>query len=100
RDHRDIHSFPTRRSSDLLNWNERRALALPNFLRSTERGSRRRRPSFFRIGRYSGLTSQRTRAIAILMASAWPLGPPPCTLTVTSDRKSTRLNSSHVAISY
>src|SRR5207249_11027172 len=61
--HRDLHSFPTRRSSDLY----RHQLALvPDFL----------------------LLHARRRQEAILV------GLP------TRDRKSTRLNSSHVSISY
>lgn len=38
----------------LLNWKERRALALPYFLRSTTRGSRVRKPSRFTTVRSPG----------------------------------------------
>src|SRR5437870_9932759 len=63
-DHRDLHSFPTRRSSDLRKTGGRIGC------QSTPRSGMENRdePRF------------------------WP--------TVKKDRKSTRLNSSHVAISY
>src|SRR5207249_11773441 len=69
-DHRDLHSFPTRRSSDLnLGW----AAAWPS------------------------VTSTTT-------AASTPSSPPmtvlPTSFTTKLDRKSTRLNSSHVSISY
>src|ERR1035438_5957014 len=60
-DHRDLHSFPTRRSSDLL-------LELRGARRGSSRGSARPSP----------VTSRRR----------------------STDRKSTRLNSSHLGISY
>src|SRR5437660_7173255 len=62
--HRDLHSFPTRRSSDL-----KAAMA-----------QRRRRG--------------RVRSSAVIHAS------PEVGRSMDKDRKSTRLNSSHVAISY
>src|SRR5437870_12854830 len=68
--HRDLHSFPTRRSSDLWwRW-------------STELAGPQARAAFTRAG-VKGSARRRTPA-ALAMA----------------DRKSTRLNSSHVAISY
>src|SRR5439155_26025311 len=71
--HRDLHSFPTRRSSD-LRWDARRARS--------------------RAARRSASVSRRRSA-----AGWWA-----CSISWTSrlpiDRKSTRLNSSHVAISY
>src|SRR5690606_39391844 len=63
-DHRDLHSFPTRRSSDLGKDRSRGAEQAPR----SDRGRGVSRP---------------------------PEVPPP-----TPDRKSTRLNSSHVKISY
>src|SRR5437870_8801096 len=66
--HRDLHSFPTRRSSDLSSTTEARGGA-------TGPGARRPRCS----------SSARTTASRS---------------TAAADRKSTRLNSSHVAISY
>src|SRR5207302_10296710 len=69
-DHRDLHSFPTRRSSDL---------PLPAWSRSARR--RRASPSAPR--------RQRAPCRAALHAGL-----------ALVDRKSTRLNSSHVKISY
>src|SRR5437773_7408248 len=65
RDHPDLHSFPTRRSSDLA--------------------SRRRRWSSSRSAATAGGSSTRSR-----MSTSWSF----------TDRKSTRLNSSHITISY
>src|SRR5690349_21972188 len=65
-DHRDLHSFPTRRSSDLEKLEQLRAL---------EHG--------MRIG-----VARLTHAVL------------PGIDTAEEDRKSTRLNSSHVEISY
>src|SRR5699024_12857091 len=70
-DHRDLHSFPTRRSSDL---------------RRSDAGSvPRRSPCVEAVRRARGSTALRC-----------------CSSTTFShgDRKSTRLNSSHVSISY
>src|SRR5439155_23339260 len=64
-DHRDLHSFPTRRSSD-----SRHSSSLSASRCARARPARRRRPA--------------------CAGSRAPMG----------DRKSTRLNSSHVAISY
>src|SRR5947209_10531100 len=82
-DHRDLHSFPTRRSSDLKDRlrsgtkdeheNMSRGLARVD----TDRGDPDRRPSATVRGYFST---------------------PSC--AVFSDRKSTRLNSSHANISY
>src|SRR5690606_40426467 len=74
-DHRDLHSFPTRRSSDL--------------------GGTRRPPSAGSGGRSGGprhgAGSARPAPSAPGHAGERQVGP---------DRKSTRLNSSHVKISY
>src|SRR5207245_9004740 len=76
--HRDLHSFPTRRSSDLGQGRER-----------DDRGPATERP----LTRVSG--GQRGRA-RVVRARALPNGAPPR----LQDRKSTRLNSSHGSISY
>src|SRR5437660_5813661 len=73
--HRDLHSFPTRRSSDLTD--------------------------FAGLARGAGI--QRTYTFAAL--EDWKAGAAqalsgPGPVVVGLDRKSTRLNSSHVAISY
>src|SRR5690625_6293798 len=67
RAHRVLHSFPTRRSSDLL-------------LCAGARG--------------------RTLEVGVGSGRNLPFYPPQVRLTAIEDRKSTRLNSSHVAISY
>src|SRR3984885_9740051 len=54
-----------------------RAFFRPYFLRSTARGSRVRKPAFFRAGRSSGVTRINARAIASRSAPAWADGPPP-----------------------
>ena len=48
-------------SQRLENCGARRAAFRPYFLRSFIRGSRVRKPAFFRMARYSGLTSSRAR---------------------------------------
>src|SRR5439155_20828860 len=85
-DHRHLHSFPTRRSSDLsTTWPG----SFGGRTRGAGCGSSRRVPSERRVGG----------------SSATSTTPPPCRSCATGarfrpDRKSTRLNSSHVAISY
>src|SRR5439155_27171105 len=91
---RDLHSFPTRRSSDLGH-----ARPAP-LAREVPGGSRARRvargderapagPWPARADARGGQARVRGRMIG---AAAWPAN--------SRDRKSTRLNSSHVAISY
>src|SRR5690606_39870976 len=77
RHHRDLHSFPTRRSSDLTKWPD---------------GAE---PSFTRAVRTRATPHQSWRF-------AWPPRPRQLIprLMALLDRKSTRLNSSHVKISY
>src|SRR5439155_21726691 len=77
--HRDLHSFPTRRSSDL-------ARAPPE---STRRGCS---TSWRCTARRSSKAPTRPTACASSAAAA--------ACDEAQDRKSTRLNSSHVAISY
>src|SRR5439155_23199672 len=84
--HRDLHSFPTRRSSDLAARRlEHDPVAI--LLAAREPGA----TAFATPGlpelRLEGLQSDEAKAL--LSARAPPL-----------DRKSTRMNSSHVAISY
>src|SRR5690606_39711882 len=78
-DPRDLHSFPTRRSSDLIPREARRELAA----RSMGFGSDRR-----------GMLARGARELADAL-DALEAGE-----TSVRDRKSTRLNSSHVKISY
>src|SRR5437870_8097944 len=77
--HRDLHSFPTRRSSDLGSSPARAARARERLL-ALARGRRSIAASETRRGARRRLASRDAR--------------------VRQDRKSTRLNSSHVAISY
>src|SRR5437870_11415652 len=74
-DHRDLHSFPTRRSSDLITTSYAAT--------AKKRGAQQRK-------------SSGDSGISHLLTLAPALG---AGLLMT-DRKSTRLNSSHVAISY
>src|SRR5690606_40656560 len=88
-DHRDLHSFPTRRSSDLEGRGRGRARRRGAALRrADERGARNARSSAERSAR-----DRRAGTTPLPLAiSARPLS--------RRDRKSTRLNSSHVKISY
>src|SRR5207302_11287005 len=83
RAHRDLHSFPTRRSSDLRRHHRRR-----------HRGLQRRLPP--RQARLQGRAAARAAAADVRnhLARRGPGG------SARQDRKSTRLNSSHVKISY
>src|SRR5207253_11096353 len=82
-DHRDLHSFPTRRSSDLDELARSGPARQPADRRDDDRTTARREP-----GRPAppGPAVQRRRPARRGGAGG--------------DRKSTRLNSSHVAISY
>src|SRR5205807_5692285 len=71
--HRDLHSFPTRRSSDLRPSTSASATTISRARRSRARSRRARR----------------SRTWNALLAAI-----------VLADRKSTRLNSSHLVISY
>src|SRR5690242_20967421 len=76
--HRDLHSFPTRRSSDLTRANDRRRLA------SRRNQEQLRRQGWFLQSRDRHLHARSDREDA----------------GNAEDRKSTRLNSSHMSISY
>src|SRR5207253_11087125 len=82
-DHRDLHSFPTRRSSDL--GNQCKAYGAPGIMRVPGRLQITwQDDNTLKIETDSG---RQTRLLHFGASS-------------TGDRKSTRLNSSHVAISY
>src|SRR5690606_40006382 len=98
--HRLLNYFPTRRSSDLS--------LFSNSSRNTRTPSRnlRNQPSnsslsTFESGRYSPTDSSLLHSSRSFSASS-PKRPnrPEKTLSILTDRKSTRLNSSHVKISY
>src|SRR5439155_14811439 len=76
-DHRHLHSFPTRRSSDLC----------PRCATGWSAWRRRRR---------SGCAPRQSPRRRV---AGWPWSTAPVSVPA-ADRKSTRLNSSHVAISY
>src|SRR5438477_8712341 len=81
--HRDLHSFPTRRSSDLVTLAE-------IVRRGTLMGNASARAFFRCVARLSG-QEQRLTAVARRGFGA---------RRRATDRKSTRLNSSHMSISY
>src|SRR5690606_41809371 len=86
--HRDLHSFPTRRSSDLRSSSPvKETLTPPWSLRAG--GSRRRCRDAGVLALRTGAAGQRSRGRRVVRGGA-----------EHRDRKSTRLNSSHVKISY
>src|SRR5262249_39256869 len=66
------------------NWNDRRALARPYFLRSTTRGSRVRNPPRLSTARRSGSKLVSALEMPWRTAPAWPDSPPPDTVHTTS----------------
>src|SRR5690242_21058925 len=85
-DHRDLHSFPTRRSSDLQRAGERVDARVVDAVGGTKEKHPRPRGALER--------QLRTRKLAV-GAGRGQLGE-----HRMGDRKSTRLNSSHMSISY
>src|SRR5690606_42026688 len=81
-DYRDLHSFPTRRSSDLASLGAINELSAPGVM-SVHAVSVLSRVNFISLQRKSGTDD-----------SLYPHS------AKAADRKSTRLNSSHVKISY
>src|SRR5438876_8095922 len=81
-DHRDLHSFPTRRSSDLR-------LALPWARISPSEGEPGGRPK-----------PRKSSEVSVVMDPLRMNGRKVSVATMALDRKSTRLNSSHPSISY
>src|SRR5439155_26208474 len=84
--HRDLHSFPTRRSSDLLDTGRCRSARVLEGQSARSSGKRQssRGGNSFTAPHHRGMP----RRVSVLSPYSTP------------DRKSTRLNSSHVAISY
>src|SRR5439155_10719919 len=98
--HRALHSFPTRRSSDLNStgffiWRALRGVvhrrAVSARIRSAALGGVRVLKPFSLVAEYTARTAATTAAIAMRYRIL---------IDGVKDRKSTRLNSSHVAISY
>src|SRR5204862_6083788 len=89
----DLHSFPTRRSSDLR--------SLSDFL---QRISRRARASSVSQRLHWASVSVTTTSSLPAPCQSFSIAEPLCVSSTTAptspDRKSTRLNSSHVEISY
>src|SRR5438067_9418833 len=89
-DHPDLHSFPTRRSSDLFFWPRPRGIALD----WADRHERAMKTVFAKAGSVRG-------DWFVVDASDKTLGRLASQIAHRlKDRKSTRLNSSHVSISY
>src|SRR5262245_63442619 len=88
-DHPDLHSFPTRRSSDLASRTRIRTTCVPG-----RSGSDLNR-------KLSDLLSKRP-SVGNTFVQRLPLSANDASVSRTSgsDRKSTRLNSSHLGISY
>src|SRR5439155_5801933 len=98
--HRSLHSFPTRRSSDLAAADELPGVAhvvvggavkLEKFVGCAVGGAARDEDRHH----VRADVHDRTRVRARVRTKVWP-----SSRLMTPDRKSTRLNSSHVAISY
>src|SRR5690606_41772958 len=96
RDQRYLHSFPTRRSSDLQFIGSASYSNRTDFRFWSEELYRKKTGEFFLYGE-GGPASKYGRKIE---QNTWSGGEQIIPLTLKEDRKSTRLNSSHVKISY
>src|SRR5205814_10427824 len=97
--HRDLHSFPTRRSSDLWATAVAKALSSPlrvEILRSVD-ATGSASPSEVAAGSSHSLPSVAYHVRELAAVGLLKRGR---TRQVRGDRKSTRLNSSHLGISY
>src|SRR5205814_10701266 len=92
-DHRDLHSFPTRRSSD-LGMHQHQEFRIYDVIRALPR-SRPRTPKLLGLERREPPRLALTHHVVDRGNDALPVG-----LAEVVDRKSTRLNSSHLGISY
>src|SRR5439155_21423637 len=86
-----LHSFPTRRSSDLA---PPVSFAQPRALRTAPKSSREQRTGARAASSFRRETSLSRRQLLKILSRRRGLR------CAARDRKSTRLNSSHVAISY
>src|SRR5207253_7449718 len=92
---RALHSFPTRRSSDLIG-------VIPTVVVKKEPGSesRPRWPAYAQAERKIRCCSRRSVSGSVYQSQGSVVSIAPNLHSPRQDRKSTRLNSSHVAISY
>src|SRR5207253_10527675 len=90
-DHRHLHSFPTRRSSDLTSSQAHSSIEKAVKIAGLGRQN-------LRLIEVDERFAMRPDALAAQLRQDRDAGRIPC--FVCADRKSTRLNSSHVAISY
>src|SRR5205814_9641311 len=95
----NVHSFPTRRSSDLSRLSQISSKATANSRTSLVLNT----PQFLCCGAATSLTSKRMLwvcAVTLTVVMPAPLGNVTVLIAGRVDRKSTRLNSSHLGISY
>src|SRR5207245_11741604 len=95
--HRFLNSFPTRRSSDLILGGLTVRLLQPPWVSSAHAAVGQ---TFFCIATVIALFTGRRWAEEVPRVELDTRKPSLITLTLLSDRKSTRLNSSHGSISY
>src|SRR5207249_9460615 len=98
---RYLHSFPTRRSSDLLEPERHRGLGKYGWVNAAWRHSRYFLHPVTGLDRLGAKpAAQRWQRAKMKAAAAMRVHRTMCPPVVARDRKSTRLNSSHVSISY
>src|SRR5690606_41528648 len=93
--HRDLHSFPTRRSSDLSKGSRKQDQFVANIRNGDETRSIVSRVNYRQFS-----LAMRANYFLTPTLSVQYYGEPFIFRGVFEDRKSTRLNSSHVKISY
>src|SRR5690606_41996531 len=95
----DLHSFPTRRSSDLM-----KSLAIVGCGKLADIVADALidglLPDYKLIGTYSRTMDKASRLADKINSANYGYSCTPCDTVAALDRKSTRLNSSHVKISY
>src|SRR5205807_9529428 len=91
-EHRDLHSFPTRRSSDLRRETRKTNPLVRSIWNGTESDEIRLLSIFRTVRNRCDFPLDRTILSSITPSAMF--------LSFAADRKSTRLNSSHLVISY
>src|SRR5262245_21130109 len=94
-DHRDLHSFPTRRSSDLDFASFMSASFVAGLFVPAADVVVATSPQFLTAVSGWALAAARRKPFVFELGDLWP-----ASIAATGDRKSTRLNSSHLGISY